>query len=193
MRLSRAGIAQIWLDHTGWNTDRQYGTSTKAWKFDAVGVMKPLPETERVEREVGFILAFEAPGKCRRRTPENWRDFQTRTIRLAAGEWRAEAADKASKPLTKEGEGWYRDLVNMFAVDGLAKKRVVILQGGQTREVLTLTRDEVRDGYRHCGRIGANGGNEALTGAERQKLLKRLNELRDARKIGMTQKLVWLT
>jgi hypothetical protein len=122
MRLSRAGIAQIWLDHTGWNTDRQYGTSTKAWKFDAVGVMKPLPETERVEREVGFTLSFEPPGKCRRRTPENWRDFQTRTIRLAAGEWRAEAADKASKPLTKEGEGWYRDLVNMFAVEGLPQK-----------------------------------------------------------------------
>ena len=45
--LSRKNIAQIWCDHTGWDTSRQYGTNTKAWRFDTAAVMKPLPEDQR--------------------------------------------------------------------------------------------------------------------------------------------------
>jgi hypothetical protein len=33
--ITALGKAQIWLDHIGWNSDRQYGTSTKGWFFDA--------------------------------------------------------------------------------------------------------------------------------------------------------------
>ena len=53
--------AQIWLDHTGHNSDRQYGTSTKGWFFDAIGVMLR-PDGEQVgERETCFDLSFDPP------------------------------------------------------------------------------------------------------------------------------------
>lgn len=86
-QLTSQRVGQIWVDHTGHNTDRQYGSSTKAWRFDAVGLMAALPKEEREKHEVAFTLSFDHPGKARRRTPDNWRDFETRTIRLAGDEW----------------------------------------------------------------------------------------------------------
>ena len=89
-------VGQIWLDHTGHNQDRQYGSSTKAWRFDAVGIMAPLPEDQQTRGEVAFALSFDHPGKARRRTPDNWRDFEGCTIRLADDRWTSEPASKAA-------------------------------------------------------------------------------------------------
>ena len=90
--LTRHRIGQIWLDHTGHDASRQYGSSTKSWRFDTVGVMRPLSDDQRRPGEVAFTLSFEPPGKARRRTPENWQDFETVTIRLADDRWTSEAA-----------------------------------------------------------------------------------------------------
>jgi len=70
--LTNSRIGQLWLDHTGHNSDRQYGSSTKAWRFDAVGCMAPLADGENDPRSTGFTLSFDHPGKARRRTPDNW-------------------------------------------------------------------------------------------------------------------------
>lgn len=93
--LTRKQIGQVWLDHTGHNTARQYGSSTKAWRFDAVGIMTALPEEDRQEGETAFQLSFEAPGKARRRTSNNWADFATRIIRLRDDRWISETAGSA--------------------------------------------------------------------------------------------------
>jgi AAA domain/Domain of unknown function (DUF6371)/Toprim-like len=93
--LTSLNVAQLWLDHTGWNTDRQYGTSTKAWPFDSAGVMMTLADDQRDPREVAFTLSFDFPGKCRRRTPDNWSDFETCIIRLKEHRWTSEPANKA--------------------------------------------------------------------------------------------------
>jgi hypothetical protein len=102
-RLTAKRIGQIWIDHTGHNTDRQYGSSTKAWRFDAVGIMAPLPDDQRDKHEVAFNLSFEHPGKARRRTPDNWADFETCTIRLKDDRWTSEPAGNhaAGKPTAK--------------------------------------------------------------------------------------------
>ncbi len=75
--ITAVGIAQVWLDHTGYDRSRQYGSSTKAWRFDAVGIMTQA-ETEN-DGEVAFQLSFDSPGKARNRTPANWRDFARRS------------------------------------------------------------------------------------------------------------------
>jgi hypothetical protein len=87
--MTKRNIAQVWLDHAGHNSARQYGSSTKAWRFDAVGVLTVQAEaTERQPGETSFTLSFDPPhGKARRRTPENWRDFAPRTITLRHDEW----------------------------------------------------------------------------------------------------------
>ena len=99
--ITAQGIAQIWLDHAGHNGVRQYGSSTKAWRFDAVGVMTVLDGgTERKpgEVETAFTLSFDPPyGKARRRTPENWRDFAPRTLRLRDDVWSGEDASSIAK------------------------------------------------------------------------------------------------
>ena len=47
----------------------------------------PLPEDERNPHEVAFTLSFDFPGKARRRTPDNWADFETCLIRLKDDQW----------------------------------------------------------------------------------------------------------
>jgi hypothetical protein len=94
-QLTKQKIAQIWADHTGHDKAKQYGSSTKAWRFDAVGLMAALPDDQRTGHEVAFTLSFESPGKARRRTPDNWRDFQTCVVRLNDDRWTSEAAGGA--------------------------------------------------------------------------------------------------
>jgi hypothetical protein len=88
--LSSKRVGQIWFDHTGHDKTKQYGSSTKAWRFDAVGMMSPLPDGERRDNELAFQLSFEPPGKARRRTPDNWADFAPVAVRLADDRWTGE-------------------------------------------------------------------------------------------------------
>ena len=85
--LTTRRVGQVWLDHTGHNTDRQYGSATKAWRFDTVGLMIPLVAGESASGELAFTLSFERPGKARRRTPDRWADFETCRIRLRDDRW----------------------------------------------------------------------------------------------------------
>ena len=90
--------------------------------------------------------------------------------------------------LTDTQRGWLRDLSDMFAPEGPAKERV---PAPGMASVLTLTRDEIRAGYRKVGRVGSDT-DAPLTGAEREKLRTMLNALKDRGKIGLTADLVWL-
>ena len=98
MWLSERGIAQVWLDHTGHDHSRQYGSATKAWRFDTVGVMTPLESAEREPGETAFRLSFDPPGKARRRSPENWSDFDACVLRLAQDRWTS-TVDSAAQRL----------------------------------------------------------------------------------------------
>jgi hypothetical protein len=89
--LSRQGIAQLWGDHIGLNTGRQYGSSVKSWRFDSVAVITPLTDADRPVDHLAFKISFDIPGKARRRTPDNWQDFAPRIIRLVDDAWSGEA------------------------------------------------------------------------------------------------------
>jgi hypothetical protein len=92
-------IGQLWCDHTGHNQDRQYGSSTKAWRFDVVGIMTPLADGQDSPSSTGFILSFDHPGKARRRTPDNWTQFAPVTIRLQDDQWTTESPDSVQRKL----------------------------------------------------------------------------------------------
>ena len=81
--LSNAGIAQVWLDHAGWDGSRQFGTSTTSLALRCCRHHETAPRRSAPDKRDRVHARFEAPGKARRRTPENWRDFQPHTIRLA--------------------------------------------------------------------------------------------------------------
>jgi hypothetical protein len=99
-KLSAGNVGQLWFDHTGHNKNQQYGASVKAWSFDAVGMMTPLPDDQRQPREVAFQLSFEPPaGKARRRTPDNWDQFETCIIRLAEDRWTSDRCEVGKPPV----------------------------------------------------------------------------------------------
>jgi AAA domain len=111
-RLTTEKIAQVWLDHTGHNAERQYGSATKAWRMDAVGLMTPLADYH-APGEVAFLLSFEPPGKARRRTPNNWADFQDTTIYLVDDRWTYRQDGKLrTARFSPVGKLWYEAFLN---------------------------------------------------------------------------------
>ena len=194
--LTRRNIGQVWFDHAGHNADRQYGSSTKAWRFDAVGIMTALPEDERVPRETAFKLSFDAPGKARRRTPENWDQFAPRTIRLMDDRWAGHdvappAPGDKGKPreLSSDEQGMLRQIFDLFADPSRPKVSVTPRPGMTVQRC--VTRDELRAWLQECGRVGVTPG-VTLTSNERVKLHRSLNKLRDMNKIGLSGHYAWL-
>lgn len=126
--LSRRGIAQVWLDHTGHDGGRQYGTSTKSWRFDAVALMTALIEELRQPGEVAFGLSFDPPGKCRRRTPANWRDFESCTVRLADDRWTSEPAGtaKAGPKIKPSRMPFYHALISAITRSAIGPGKTAI-------------------------------------------------------------------
>jgi len=119
--LSRNGIAQIWGDHTGHNSIRQYGSSTKSWRMDAVAVITPLTEDQAPSADhLAFKMSFESPGKARRRTPDNWHDFEACTIRLRGDRWTSEvtgrATGKATAKISPQCRQFHRSLIDALAI-----------------------------------------------------------------------------
>jgi hypothetical protein len=93
--LTKQRIGELWFDHTGHSAERQYGTATKSWRFDALGQMTPLPDDKREPGEMAFVLSFDPPaGKARRRTPDNWDEFAPHIIRLREDVWTSETVEK---------------------------------------------------------------------------------------------------
>jgi hypothetical protein len=102
--ITALGKAQIWLDHTGHNSDRQYGTSTKGWFFDAIGVMLRPQDGKIGERETCFELSFDPPtGKARNRDPDRWADFAPHRIRLTTDGWTSEPIEQAGRKTKARG------------------------------------------------------------------------------------------
>jgi Bifunctional DNA primase/polymerase, N-terminal/AAA domain/Primase C terminal 2 (PriCT-2) len=186
-------IGQLWLDHTGHNETRQYGSSTKAWRFDAVGIMSPVDGAADPDGELSFQLSFDHPGKARRRTPDNWRDFQTVKITLSADGWSHEPvsgdgkAKGGGKRISRE-QAWLADIRDIFA-----KRAVQGLTGLMEAPIgqIKLARSIIRDGLKACGRFELDGKGH-LTASDRTQLKATLNSLRDQGFIGMDENEIWL-
>ncbi len=113
--LTAQRIGQVWMDHTGHDSSRQYGSATKSWRFDAVGQMAPIENDQRRPGEVAFTLSFDPPGKARRRTPDNWHDFEAVTIRLADDRWTAEAAGKHRRHVGQKARLFHSAMLDALA------------------------------------------------------------------------------
>ena len=106
-----------------------------------------------------------------------------------AVETEAPILDHPRRSLTATEQGWFDDAKSMFSDRFEPQKRS---PAPGHPEKVTLTRDQVRDGYRRRGRIGNGEVTQPLTSAERKQLHTMLNKLKDKGKIGLTNTLVWL-
>jgi hypothetical protein len=96
--LVSSGIAQVWLDHTGNDRSRQYGSSTKRWGVDAVGIMSDVDGGDSSPDRIQFRLSFSAPhGKARERSKANWLDFADHVVTMEGDTWRSERLGQAER------------------------------------------------------------------------------------------------
>ena len=63
--LTTRNIGQLWIDHTGHDTTRGYGSKTKTWRMDTV---IHLDAVERAGIDVSFRLELQKSARARRRT-----------------------------------------------------------------------------------------------------------------------------
>jgi hypothetical protein len=94
--LTRLQVAQIWLDHTGHDGGHIYGSKTKEWQMDLVGLVE---EANDPSADIAIKLRWT---KARRRRPETRADFSPGIITLRGDEWlwtpdEAGVADKGAK------------------------------------------------------------------------------------------------
>lgn len=148
--LTKQGIAQLWCDHAGHNADRQYGSSTKAWRFDTLMQMTPLPDDQRAPAETAFALTFQ---KARRRTPATWQDYEPCTIRLKDDRWTAETTNgrAAAGRLSPVATQWHRALLDALSRSDTPTRTTrtawftEAVRGGLTEAVETDDSYRVRD------------------------------------------------
>jgi AAA domain/DnaB-like helicase N terminal domain len=183
-RLTKRRIGQCWVHHTGWETSRGYGTSTREWQMDTVAIMEAV---EGSDSDIAFSLKFT---KARERDPTNRADFEPVVITLGNDQWSVKHGKLPTKSgaLTSGERGWLADITDLFAAPGAAQ--MAVPTPGMP-PVLTLTREQVRNGLKRKGRFSADH-NEPLMQAHRTKLSTALNSLKDKGKICMTDKFVWL-
>jgi hypothetical protein len=89
-QISGRRIAQVWLHHTGHDTQRGYGTKTAQWEMDTVaGLSKP-----QDANPLATAMQIEF-GKSRLRTPDNAVEFMPGILRLEEGQWTRDGAPSA--------------------------------------------------------------------------------------------------
>jgi hypothetical protein len=109
--LTKRAIGQMWIDHTGHETGRLYGTSTKAWRMDTC---LHLTEVKREDTDVSFRLEFR---KARERTPETRHDFVDVEIALVDDEWTSTGAPEKQKEPSPLGRKFLEALRDAFTPD----------------------------------------------------------------------------
>lgn len=85
--LTRRGVGQIWIHHTGHDKSRGYGSSTREWQLD---VVIHLEKVDRPDTDVSFSFSFT---KARERTPNTRFDFQDVKIALVNDRWEHEVSE----------------------------------------------------------------------------------------------------
>jgi hypothetical protein len=124
--LTQRSIGQLWIDHTGHDKTRPYGTSTKGWQMDTSILLE---ELDRPWADIAVKLKFL---KARKRTPENRADFAPVIITLERGQWSFEKIDEGKpkdtapppkpKPPSPLGVKFYNGLTDALCTSA-AKKR----------------------------------------------------------------------
>ena len=76
--ISRQRTAQIWLHHTGRNTEHSYGTTVREWEMDSTIMLTKVSDSATlIEDSKGSVAPFQWEfGKARLRTPENYTQFR---------------------------------------------------------------------------------------------------------------------
>lgn len=114
--LTKRSIGQLWINHTGHDASRGYGTKTREWQMDTV---VHLESTKHAGADVSFSLDFR---KARERTPANRADFQTVKVALLGNHWEHQLVDtKRQAKVSPLAFKFLEALTNVLASDQAIK------------------------------------------------------------------------
>ena len=103
-QLSSRRIAQVWLHHTGHDKSKGFGSKTREWEMDTVGMLSKKGNTDD-----GSLL-FEFT-KARLRTPQTAGLFKTQLIRRDVDGWTTEPGTvKAKETAGERKRAWLIDV-----------------------------------------------------------------------------------
>jgi hypothetical protein len=155
-RISSRRVAQIWLHHTGHDASKSFGTKTREWEMDTVVSL-----TKAGEEGEGIAMEFR---KARLRTPKNWQQFQSATIRCSDDGWTDEG------PLTKPSKTSDSVTLVMRAFAAAHERLADAADktpGFDGRPVLKIEIAKIRDELKSRGFLDKNEA-DALTDLGRQ-------------------------
>jgi hypothetical protein len=144
--LTRRGVGQIWVHHTGHDETRTYGTKTREWQMDTVIHLKPV---KRADTGVSFEVEFR---KARERTPSTQNEFKTARVALVNDKWAVANVTgfEDSIPATPLETAWWEKL-DAWTEDererlGLSPETDIPITVEDARKVLFATEDCENDG-----------------------------------------------
>jgi hypothetical protein len=164
--LTRRGIGQIWVHHTGHDESRTYGTKTREWQMDTVIHLKPV---KRADTGVSFEAEFR---KARERTPSTQNEFKNARVALVNDKWTVANVTGFEDPIpaTPLETAWWEKL-DAWTEDererlGLSPETDIPINVEVARKVLFPTEDSENDGPSFIPK-----------GASRQNLRGRLTDM----------------
>ncbi len=89
--LTKRRIGVLWINHTGLDKTRGYGTNTREWQMDTVMVAEKVDDPDA---DIAMRLSFT---KSRQGKPEDKADFADVVLRLKDDTWTSDAAVPARK------------------------------------------------------------------------------------------------
>jgi hypothetical protein len=190
LEITRRGMSQIWLDHTGHATDRIYGSKVKEWQMDTVALVHELPLNDA---DIRIKLEFT---KHRRRRPDTRPDFEPVTITLKDDQWTAETTATITPPkaacLSANQSVMLTEIEQLIAgpdAQRVQPATISVLVVTCSRSLLR-TRLMAVDFYPDSESRLANG---KLTNADYALESNTLKTLKAKKKINFDRDLVWLT
>ena len=86
LSLTKRRVGVLWINHTGHDESRSYGTKTREWQLDVVMIAE---EVDDPDADIALRLTFT---KARQRRSETREDFETVVLRLKDDAWTSESA-----------------------------------------------------------------------------------------------------
>ncbi len=86
LSLTKRRVGVLWVNHTGHDATRSYGTKTREWQLDTVMIAEKFDDAAA---DIAMKLTFS---KARQRRPETRDDFEPVVLRLKDDVWTSEEA-----------------------------------------------------------------------------------------------------
>jgi hypothetical protein len=187
-QISSRRIAQIWLHHTGHDASKSFGTKTREWEMDTVMMLSKIEaENGEPEMSAAFELKFT---KARMRTPANFQQFATKTVRRAESGFVAEDAPAAGKDKPKADLAILRKaFLNAYERLGDGAPKSAGFDGALVRKVKV---DDIRDELRNRGFLALTDRGQ-LTAGSRQNFHRVKMDLLDKKGFVEQAGLIWRT